>query len=86
MWLKRITQNEQNNMKQSNYGTGSSQSGGAGSDLGISSNCPSGQGQLFAIDSEILEQDRNYNKRKQNRKKIERQRKWRLSKDRKQHL
>lgn len=78
MWLQRI-------LKQSNYGTGWSSSGGGGSDLGVGSDnvlgLGVGQGNLFseAPNREELDNERN---RREKRRRLERKRKWRLSKDR----
>lgn len=79
MWLQRL-------LKQSNYGTGWSQSGGAGSDIGVGSdnviNLP-GQTQLFQAEPPNREERYNARKRREKRKMLERRRKWRSSRDRK---
>lgn len=78
MWLKRLLKNH---LPKQSSDYGSSPSGGAGSDLGVGSTpLPTG---LFGQPFE--EQRYNYNQRQERRKRLERQRKWRLSKDRKSH-
>lgn len=84
MWLKRI-------LKQSNYGTGSGGSGGAGGDIGVGSDFATGalpgQGNLFdqrgSPESSAASREKMYNakKRRQQRKMLERKRKWRSLKD-----
>lgn len=76
MWLQRLLN------KQGNYGTGSSPSGGAGSGAGGSTPNFSGQAQIFQDDVPNREERYNTRKRQRKRKMLERQQKWRSSKDR----
>ena len=86
MWLKRLIENNQL-PKQSNYGTGGSSSGGAGSDLGVGATpLPALPQGLLGKGTGRKQQLDNQNKRLQKRKRMEKQRKWRLSKDQKSPL
>jgi len=76
MWLKRILKN-----------SATGPAGGGGGDLGVAGDnvmgIGTGQGSLFQDEGSTRNQEERQNaqKRRQKRKKIERHRKWRLSKD-----
>lgn len=78
MWLKRLLKLNQSVPA---WGAGENGSMGGGMDAGGTKTFP-GQGGFFAKETPNQEEWDNKTKRRRKRKMMERQRKWRLSKDR----